>query len=613
MNAPSRRALVVGVDVAAVHEDAVLDGDRVQVAGAHADERVARRRGLVLGDVEARRRRRGGRSTRAARTGTGSSSTSSARRCGRTGRRRRGARAGTCRPPARRSSRPAARRSSRAPRARSHRRARSGRRACSPAARSAAKSSSSPARSIASLSGICPAASPRAGTVSDSFPQGAAGLFGSRSSRARSRLSPCSRPRRLPLRLPPVAVLPGESHSAAWAYITEAALRGRAPRAMDDPAAGRVRRRIHRSTRAGRALCPGDERVGVIDQAHRHRPAATPSLRRGEPAVADSSATHVATAVAAIADLAADHEVIVTHGDGPQVGLLATAGRRLRRGCAVPARRAGRRERGPDRLPARPGAGQRARWTDSGDAADTGNRRPRRPGSHDPTKPIGPVFDRATARAARRRARLDVAPDGPLLRRSSRHPTAHVRGARDAAAARRRRRTRRLRGGGGIPFAVDRDGRLLGVAAVIDKDIAAALLARGLGADALLLLTDVPAVQANWGTPQARDLTHATTREPRALSPAEGSMGPKVEAACRFTEATGGIAGIGALADARASLAVSAGRPSRCPALVTVSGARSCRVRSRRRRVTTPCGVAPGARATSRWDTPGAESALTAS
>ena len=128
-------ALVVLVDVAALHEHAVLHRDRVQVAGAHADERVARGRGGVLGRRRGRRRRRGARSRPAARRGTGSSSTSSARRCGRTARRRRGARAGRCRPPARRSSRPAGRRSSRARRARSRGRAPSGRRACSRAAR----------------------------------------------------------------------------------------------------------------------------------------------------------------------------------------------------------------------------------------------------------------------------------------------------------------------------------------------------------------------------------------------------------------------------------------------------------------------------------------------
>jgi carbamate kinase len=106
-------------------------------------------------------------------------------------------------------------------------------------------------------------------------------------------------------------------------------------------------------------------------------------------------------------------------------------------------------------------------------------------------------------------------------------------------------------GGGGIPVGVDRDGRLHGVEAVIDKDLAAALLARGLDADALLMLTDVAAVQAGWGTDEAYELSDVSVEAMRAMRFAAGSMGPKVEAACRFAEATEGVAGIGALAEAR--------------------------------------------------------------
>ena len=222
-------------------------------------------------------------------------------------------------------------------------------------------------------------------------------------------------------------------------------------------------------------------------------------LRRGEPAEADAQRRNVATAVAAIADLAADHEVIVTHGN-----------------VIV-------------------------------DLDD--------PGFAHPTKPIGPIYDRTTAERLAAERGWTVAPDGRHYRRVV--PSPEPRSIVELEALRLLVDAGVLVvcvGGGGIPVAVDRDGRLRGVEAVIDKDLAAALLARGLGAYALLLLTDVPAVQANWGTPDARDLSRATPRELRALSLAAGSMGPKVEAACRFAEATGGIAGIGALADARAIL-----------------------------------------------------------
>ncbi len=111
----------------------------------------------------------------------------------------------------------------------------------------------------------------------------------------------------------------------------------------------------------------------------------------------------------------------------------------------------------------------------------------------------------------------------------------------------------------GIPVVVDREGRLRGVEAVIDKDRAAALLAEGLAADALLMLTDVPAVQAGFETADARDLEDVWVDDLRDVAFAPRSMGPKVEAACRFVERTGGLAGIGALADAAAILRGSRG------------------------------------------------------
>ena len=278
-------------------------------------------------------------------------------------------------------------------------------------------------------------------------------------------------------------------------------------------------------------------------------------LRRGEPADAETQRRNVASAVAAIADLAADHEVIVTHGNGPQVGLLALQGDAYDAVAPYPLDVLGAESEGQigylldqelvNALGGRPVATLLTQVIV--DLAD--------PRFAHPTKPIGPVYDRDTAERLAAGRGWTVAPDGPHYRRVVPSPEPHSIVELE---------TLRLLvesgvlmvcvGGGGIPVAVDRDGRLRGVEAVIDKDLAAALLARGLAAYALLLLTDVPAVQANWGTPDARDLTRATPRDLRALSLAEGSMGPKVEAACRFAEATGGIAGIGALADARAIL-----------------------------------------------------------
>ena len=119
-------------------------------------------------------------------------------------------------------------------------------------------------------------------------------------------------------------------------------------------------------------------------------------------------------------------------------------------------------------------------------------------------------------------------------------------------------------GGGGIPTiytdeAVPAGRRLTGVEAVIDKDLASAVLAADLHADALLIVTDVDAVYADWGTPQQRAIRRATPADLMRRQFAEGSMGPKVRAACEFVERTGGFAAIGSIDDAPALLAGTAG------------------------------------------------------
>ncbi len=113
-------------------------------------------------------------------------------------------------------------------------------------------------------------------------------------------------------------------------------------------------------------------------------------------------------------------------------------------------------------------------------------------------------------------------------------------------------------GGGGIPVVVE-DGVLRGVEAVVDKDAASVLLAGLVGAERLLLLTDVPAVSLDWGTPYAKDVRRAEPEALRGHDFAAGSMGPKVDAACRFVEETGRDAAIGALPDAMAILSGEAG------------------------------------------------------
>lgn len=283
-------------------------------------------------------------------------------------------------------------------------------------------------------------------------------------------------------------------------------------------------------------------------------------LRRGEPADAGAQRHNVTVAVRALAELAGSHEVIVTHGNGPQVGLLALQGAAYAQVAPYPLDVLGAETEGMigylldqelvNALGARPVATLLTQViVDAGD-----------PAFEKPTKFIGPVYTKERAQQLAYARHWAVAADGEHWRRVVASP--EPRSIVELSTIRLLVEAGVLvvcGGGGGIPVVVDRDGRLHGVEGVIDKDLAAALLAEGLGADALLMLTDVDGVQVNWGTPQARRLSEVSVGELAGMTFAAGSMGPKVQAACRFADRTGGIAAIGSLADAAALLEGRAG------------------------------------------------------
>jgi carbamate kinase len=171
------------------------------------------------------------------------------------------------------------------------------------------------------------------------------------------------------------------------------------------------------------------------------------------------------------------------------------------------------------------------------------------PAFESPTKPIGPVYSEQEARELAAGRGWTVARDGDHFRRvvASPRPQAIV----ELQAIERLVDSGSIvvcAGGGGIPVVADSRG-LRGVEAVIDKDLTAALLAEELGAGRLIVLTDVPCLERDWGTATATPIEAATPAELRELSFAAGSMGPKVEATCRFVERTGGEAFIGSLAE----------------------------------------------------------------
>lgn len=301
-------------------------------------------------------------------------------------------------------------------------------------------------------------------------------------------------------------------------------------------------------------------------------------LRRGEPAEAETQRHNVAAAVSALAALADEHELVITHGNGPQVGLLALEADAYKAVTPYPLDILGAESQGMiGYLLVQPLCGLTERPVVCVltqvlvDAED--------PAFARPTKPIGPIYDEAEARSLAAAHGWKVAPDGASFRRvvASPEPRAIVElesiqrliaGGAVVVCA----------GGGGIPV-VRRGNRLYGIEAVIDKDLTAALLAESVGAAKLVMLTDVPFVERGWGSPDALPIEHATPAELRRLSFASGSMGPKVDAACRFVERTGGVAAIGALAELAAVTRGEAGTMiSRwVPALAPAVGGRAPR------------------------------------
>jgi carbamate kinase len=278
---------------------------------------------------------------------------------------------------------------------------------------------------------------------------------------------------------------------------------------------------------------------------------APPGLEQAE--AQRGAARHAAEAIAGIAR---EHDVVVTHGNGPQVGLLAAQAEAA--GQGVPLDVLGAESEGligylleQELANALPGRDVAALLTQVEVAADD-------PAFAHPTKPIGPLLDAAGAERLRARG-LAAGPDRGGFRRLVASPA-----PREIVELRTIQLLVRIgvvvvcSGGGGIPVVRDARGAHHGASAVIDKDRSAVLLGTGLAAGALLLLTDVPAVYADWPeTEQA--IRRASPRALATLPFAPGTMGPKVEAACRFVRGTGGFACIGAVGDAERLLAGEAG------------------------------------------------------
>ena len=289
-------------------------------------------------------------------------------------------------------------------------------------------------------------------------------------------------------------------------------------------------------------------------------------LRRGEPLTAENQRANARIACKALAPLALEHELVISHGNGPQVGLLALQGSAYTEVDPYPLDMLGAQTEGMigyliqqelgNELPFEKRLASLLTQIEV-DQAD--------PAFEDPTKPIGPIYTEEEAKRLADQKGWAFKPDGDSFRRVVPSPLPRqIFGIEPIEWLLERGCVVVCAGGGGIPVMytdepVPAGRRLVGVEAVIDKDLASELLARDLKADALAIVTDVDAVYSGWGTPEQRAIRRAT---PAALAESEfaaGSMGPKVRAACSFVEETGGVAAIGSISDTPALLRGEAG------------------------------------------------------
>ena len=286
-------------------------------------------------------------------------------------------------------------------------------------------------------------------------------------------------------------------------------------------------------------------------------------LRRGEAMTAENQRRNVQIAAKSLAPVAKDHDLVVGHGNGPQVGLLALQGAAYTKVETYPLDVLGAQTEGMIGYMIEQELGNLMPFERpfatlltmiEVDAKD--------PAFKNPTKFIGPVYDKGDADRLASEKQWVFKQDGDKWRRVVASPEPkRIFELRPIKWLLEHHTIVIAAGGGGIPavYEAGADRKLIGIECVIDKDLATELLARDLGADLLVMLTDADAVYVDWGKPTQKAIRRATPEALGKMSFAAGSMGPKVDAACRFVRATGKRAAIGALADLNKIIAGEAG------------------------------------------------------
>lgn len=285
-------------------------------------------------------------------------------------------------------------------------------------------------------------------------------------------------------------------------------------------------------------------------------------LERGAAMTVAHQRETIGRACAALAPVALAHELVISHGNGPQVGLLALQAAAYDEASEYPLDVLGAQTEGMigylieqelgNLLPFEKPIATVLTMTEV--AADD-------PALTRPTKFVGPVYQRDQAERLAAERGWTVRPDGAYWRRVVPSPAPlRIFELRPVEWLLAHGCVVICTGGGGIPTTYRPGTReLVGLEAVIDKDRASAVLARDLHADTLVIATDTDAVYLDWQSPQQRAIAAASPEQLADFSFPAGSMGPKIEAACQFAHQTGNAAVIGALADLPALLAGAAG------------------------------------------------------
>lgn len=284
-------------------------------------------------------------------------------------------------------------------------------------------------------------------------------------------------------------------------------------------------------------------------------------LKRGEPMTAENQRENVKTACAQIARVYDGNQLIITHGNGPQVGLLALQNNAYKEVPMYPLDVLGAETAGmigymiqQELSNTVPGSASIATVLTQIQVD------PKAPAFQKPSKPVGPVYSKEEADKIAAEKGWTMAPDNDKYRRVVASPKpVNIFGLEPLKTLIDNKYIVVCGGGGGIPTWVDDEGKQHGAEAVIDKDLATALLATLIDADLFVIATDVDGAYLDWGKPEQKRIALAAPDAALAFGFASGSMGPKIEAAANFAKATGKDAVIGALADIEQIVAGKAG------------------------------------------------------